>query len=181
MTNQDEQWCIVPGLEHLYEASTLGKIRNVERYVETYQGFRKLSKTIRKPFSNGKGYMSVCISSKPRRNEYVHRMVAKAFIPNPDNKKEVNHINGIKNDNRAINLEWCTPEENKEHAVRMNLMPKGEMSANSVLTDSQVIAILRLHRINPDFNRTAVGRKLGVADSTIIKIIKRTRWKHISI
>lgn len=63
------------------------------------------------------GYTRTCLyKNKKRHDEFVHRLVAKTFIPNPENKPEINHKNGIRNDNRASNLEWCTQSENVKHA-----------------------------------------------------------------
>ena len=71
---------------------------------------------ILKQYDNGKGYMSVGIGRSNRK--YVHRLVAEAFIDNPENKKTVNHKNGIKNDNRVENLEWNTYKENNMHSIK---------------------------------------------------------------
>ena len=71
---------------------------------------------ILKQYDNGKGYMSVSIGKDNRK--YVHRLVAEAFIDNPENKKTVNHKNGIKNDNRVENLEWNTYRENNMHSIK---------------------------------------------------------------
>ena len=71
---------------------------------------------ILKQCDNGKGYMSVNICKGNLK--YVHRLVAEAFIDNPENKKTVNHKNGIKNDNRVENLEWNTYKENKVHGIK---------------------------------------------------------------
>lgn len=75
-----------------------------------------------KPAIDKDGYLRVTLSRGGERHSYyVHRLVVKAFIPNPENKPTVNHINGIKNDNRVENLEWATHKEQKRHSIEHHL------------------------------------------------------------
>lgn len=107
-----EQWKDIPGFEGLYQISDLGRVFSVRR-----GKLRKLNNT-------GRGYMQVMLSKEGRR-EYplVHRLVAETFIPNPENKPHINHINGNKSDNRVENLEWCTMSENLCHRHRVLNQP----------------------------------------------------------
>lgn len=95
-------------------------------------------------FFNQHGYKLVRLSS-PRATMRVHRLVAFAFIPNPEEKPFVNHINNDRADNRADNLEWCTQKENIAHADRQGRMVRdywvGRRSPNAALTDEQVMEI----------------------------------------
>lgn len=78
-----------------------------------------------KPVINRYGYKQVTLSSKGERKTYlVHQLVARTFIPNPENKETVNHINGNKLDNHISNLEWATSKEQKDHAIRNGLCIK---------------------------------------------------------
>lgn len=101
-----ENWKDVPDYEAFYEVSCRGNIRN-----------KKSGKILS---NNSKTYVFVMLFKNGNFKRFLaHRIVAKAFIPNPLNKKEVNHINGIKNDNRIENLEWCTSGENINHSWRI--------------------------------------------------------------
>lgn len=121
-----EEWRAVVGYEGCYEVSNLGRVRTVERTVETYNGGEMFVAGIaKKQRMTGKGYAVVSLQhGKRKQTKRVHRLVARAFIPNPDGKQEVNHINGVKHDNRVANLEWCTSSENYKHAAERNLNAK---------------------------------------------------------
>jgi hypothetical protein len=109
-----ERWRDIPSLNGKFEASVTGLIRN------------KKSGKYREPYINENGYLCVGIydSEKGQSVQHrVHRLVAEAFIPNPDGKRTVNHIDGNKLNNNVENLEWATHSENLEHARRTGLKP----------------------------------------------------------
>jgi hypothetical protein len=119
-------------LEDCYSISNHGNIKSHRKIIENHVFYKKcISKGKElKHYDNGNGYryISSSINGK-RKNYYIHRLVSQAFIPNPENKAEVNHINGIKTDNRVENLEWVTRFQNSQHAVKTGLIKSGSLSS----------------------------------------------------
>jgi hypothetical protein len=111
----------------------------------------------------------------------VHRLVAMAFLPNPNNYAEVNHIDGVKTNNNVCNLEWTDRLGNMRHAYRTGLSPQlgsGENGLRAILTQKQVDYI-RAHCVKRDkeFSQTALARKFGVSISTINYIVSGKIWR----
>lgn len=105
-----EEWRAVPGYEGLYEVSNMGRVRSLDRWVEGYKGTPYFKPgtllTLQKDY---KGYCYVVITKNAKGvQKKVHRLVAMAFIPNPDNLPMVNHRDECKTNNNVDNLEWCT-------------------------------------------------------------------------
>ena len=111
-------WKPVHLFESIYTVSSHGQVSSADRMIVQANGhLRKIKGRILKPTRNSDGYLQVTLKHSPlKKTLYVHRLVAEAFIPKPAGKNEVNHINGIKDDNNADNLEWVTREGNMLHA-----------------------------------------------------------------
>lgn len=125
--SEEETWKPIKDYENVYEVSNYGNVRSIDRYYEQTNGkcekYQHIYKgKILKQYKNNAGYMQVQLSFKyksiPKR---VHKLVAEAFLDNPNNYKCVNHINGDKTNNRVENLEWCTYSHNNREARRLGL------------------------------------------------------------
>ena len=101
---ESEQWRAVEGYPE-YEVSNLGRVRKNGKLTPLHR--------------TGKGYLRTTLQKDGKqKQDYIHRIVAKNFIPNPENKPTVNHIDGNKDNNRVSNLEWATYRENNIHAIK---------------------------------------------------------------
>lgn len=109
-----------------------------------------------------------------------HRLLAINFIPNPDNLPQVNHINGITNDNRLENLEWCTHQYNVQHSFDTGLNHSGEDHALSKISNKHVHEILDVYLNNPRESRTVVGKKYGIDNSTVQNILTGIRRRKVT-
>lgn len=119
ITMQEEIWKPIKDFEGLYEISNLGIVRSLYNNI------------ILKPSSNGRGWLKVGLHKKGQITQrYIHRLVGQAFIPNPGNLPEINHIDEDKTNNQVSNLEWCTSEYNLHYGNRMNKLKKAVLQFN---------------------------------------------------
>ena len=110
-----ETWKDIVGYERLYQISSSGKVKSFPRY-----GTKTKDERILNQYKNRYGYMYVVLYKDGKRKiKTTHQLVAQAFIPNPENKPQANHINGDKTNNRVENLEWVTASENKLHSYKV--------------------------------------------------------------
>lgn len=170
----------IEGFEGLYQIGSNGQVKSLEK---TWVCGNKKSKrykpeSLMKISLDTSGYPSVCLAkNKINKTHNVHRLVAKAFIENIDNKKCVNHINGNKEDNNVLNLEWVTYKENQIHAFdnKLNSGKKGESHNSAKLTEKDVLKIRSLIGLT----KTQIAKDFNVTIQNISRILGRKTWAHI--
>lgn len=174
----EEIWKDVEGYEVFYQISNTGKLKSLDRLILRNDG--RINHVIEKIMIGGKtpsGYIFHCLKiCNKKEQKYIHRLVALHFIPNPENKPQVNHKDGNKSNNHFNNLEWCTSKENMIHAYDNGLSKKGEETRSSKLTELQVLEIRNnKYKICQEY----LGLIYGVTKSCISRIQRREVWKHI--
>ena len=179
----EEQWRPVKGYEGHYEVSNLGRVKSLLRFKDNNKGKQIVESKIKdQTFTAGYPSLNIYLGGDVKR-VYTHRLVADAFIPNPDNKKTVNHKNGIKTDNKVNNLEWATYSENTQHAIETGLAkqgnpPKGSTNGFSKLTEDKVIRMRLLYE-KGNISMREVAELFGIAKSTVVGIMNRKSWNHV--
>lgn len=174
-----EEWRDIEGFDGFYQVSNTGKIRS--------QGDNRGNKSgkwrLRSLSANPDGYLKVRLMHKGKDKTCgIHTLVAKAFIPNPNNYETVNHKDGNKTNNNVDNLEWADRSQQMIHAYQNGLkMPmRGSKHSQSKLTDDDV-RYIRSHykRQSTEFGTVALGKKFGVSSRVIGLVTRGLSYKNV--
>lgn len=179
-----EEWRPVKGYEDRYEISNFGRLKTLTRVVKEHRRSYVRKGKIMNKYSNKDGYYRVKLYNGDAtfKNESVHRLVLEAFIPNPNNYLEVNHIDGNPSNNYVENLEWCSKEQNVKHAYDTGLKKKenyiGEGNKTSKLKEEDIISIREEYGTGTT-SYSKLAEKYNVVMSNIWSIINRKTWSHV--
>jgi hypothetical protein len=181
-----EEWREIEGFPD-YMVSNMGRVKGVgKKFNRKHSRCDTIMEVHRKPnllklTDHGQnGYMSVGLYNPAGEHRIwrVNRLVAQIFIPNPENKPVVNHLNYIRGDNRVENLEWCTVEENNKHAFLRKDRNTARGEQLSLLSEAQVLFMYE----NLDrYSNAEFADMFKVSRNTISHILRGRTWKHISI
>ena len=166
-----------------YDEEVWTEIEGFERYLISNYGrvWSKRGERVLKTWISNCGYelVGLTVNSKTTKVS-IHRLVAKHFIPNHNNKEQVNHIDGNKINNKAQNLEWSTQSENMRHANKNGLTRdrKGNNSFYHKVNEDDVLKIRKMYATG-NYLMREIAEMYGVTRHTIGKIIRRKNWKHI--
>ena len=157
-----EEWRDIKGWEGLYQVSNLGNVKSLERKVWNGRGYYKTTERILKSFDNGYGYLQVILrKGEKSKTCYVHRLVACAFIPNPQGLPDVNHKDENKENNCVENLEYCTKAYNNNYGTRTEKTIKPVYGINK--TSGLIVEFSSIMEAE---------RALGINNSHIVKCCK---------
>lgn len=156
-----ETWKDIPNYEGLYMISSIGRVKRLLKGTGRKRDFMT-------PTSSGLyPCLDLCKDGIVKRHT-IHRLLATVFIPNPENKPQVNHLNGLKHDNRLENLEWCTQKENSYHAIEIGLHP---ISPGKVMTGERIEMVFSLKK--QGFSQMKIADKLNVNQSVVSRVINK--------
>ena len=170
-----ENWKDIKGYEGLYQVSDLGRVKSLERdaYFPNGTFHHHVEEKILVPNSNGNGYLHVQLCKNgEKKQKYVHRLVAMAFIPNPENKPQVNHKDEVKTNNAVDNLEWCTSAYNVNYGTKIERQ-KQTYKDNYKNGKNKVVKKVFCVELNKTFDSiTRAKEELGIDASKITKVCK---------
>ena len=173
MTQDREEWKQIAGYEGMYDVSNKGRVRSYHKFGN---GRRDEPKPL-KPHLNRYGYPEVTLCKETTHKQCViHRLVAGAFLGNPDGLPQIDHINGIKTDNRVENLEYVTPRENTIRAAKLGLKPSGEKHGMHKLTRENVEEMRRLYE-SGYYSQRELGKMFGVSHTVVGDIVRYKTWR----
>lgn len=178
---RDSKWKSVSGFEGYYEVSTAGKVRSLPRTIINKDGhYYRYSGKILKGSLDKDGYLRFILNKNGVRiYKSCHRLVAETFIPNPENKPQVNHKNGDITNNTKSNLEWCTIKENRQHAYDTGLQKakSGVNHYSSKLSKKDVISIRKL--LDKGETTLQISKKFNTSKSAVSRIGRKESYKNI--
>lgn len=182
-----ETWKDILNYEGLYQISSLGNVKSLikstTKKIKTPGGYRQLERILKPALNNG-GYFIVTLSKNNHHKTCpIHKLVATAFIPNTNNKPQINHIDCNKLNNSVKNLEWVTAQENSEHAILNGLTTfehlRGENHKNSKLTKKKINQIREDYYIN-NCTLSEIAKNFGICPQTAHEIVTFKMWGHVT-
>lgn len=178
-----EIWKDITGYKSLYQVSNLGRVRRLTRKVKHKNGHLYLVRgRVLKLMRTSLGYDLVMVHKNNVSKRFsVHRLVLMTFCPNSNKKLVGNHLNGIRYDNRLVNLEWCTPSENVLHSYKSGrkIGKRGESSHLSRLTTEIVLKIIETYKSGL-YSQQEVADMFGIKQPTVQNICSGKRWGHLN-
>ena len=160
-----EKWKDIRGYEGLYQVSNFGNVRSIRNNI------------ILKPYLKN-GYLAVHLVVSGRVvHKYVHRLVAEHYIENPNNQREVNHLDCDKRNNDVTNLEWCDRKRNLQHSYDNGLKRCGEKHGCHKLSEYDVVCIRT--QLKYGISQKTIAEEFGVKQCTISAIKRNKLWKGV--
>lgn len=176
-----EQWRAIPGYDGIYEVSNLGRVRSY-RKICNVRGLRLDTPKLLGLHPDGNGRIQVCLTTPGGRGKPVSvpRCVMAAFVGPPANKTiQVDHVNGIHDDNRLANLEYVTPSVNAYRAFAMGLKshrgwknPAAKLTVEGIRTIRQLAA--------EGWTQRAIAKHVGVGASTVYRVLRKEVWRDVA-